>query len=120
MSDLEAAPTEAEPSMRLPLSNRAMASGSTIRWVDGGSRSSSAERRLNGLYYLAIAQHEASFSNICDQPDSAVGSTSMWHLRFADSERSQHVAGRAIPPEFVVLGREADRIHSLQVGFRLV
>jgi hypothetical protein len=61
--------------------------------------------------------YEGAFSNVGDQPEA-------WHrvadnvaaLRFPDPDGRRDAAGRVIPHDFVLLGRLADEINSLDEG----
>ncbi len=63
-----------------------------------------------------LGVYEEAFSQVGDQPEA-------WHrvgdrvaLRFPDPNGRCDAAGRVIPHDFVLLGRWADRINSLEEG----
>ncbi len=64
-----------------------------------------------------LGVYEDAFSNVGDQPEA-------WHrvadnvaaLRFPDPDGRRDAAGRVIPHDFVLLGRWADEINSLDEG----
>lgn len=67
-----------------------------------------------------LGVYEAIFSEIGDQPEA-------WHrvddevaLRFPDPDGRRDAAGRVIPHDFVLLGRWADGIRSLEDGRRRI
>ncbi len=68
-----------------------------------------------------LGVYEDAFSNVGDQPEA-------WHrvadkvaaLRFPDPDGRRDAAGRVIPHEFVLLGRWADAISSLEDGRQLI
>ncbi len=67
-----------------------------------------------------LGEYERTFSKIGDQPEDWGRVDDKVALRFLDPKKRQDAAGRVIPHEFVLLGRWADAISSLEDGRQLI
>ena len=71
--------------------------------------------RTGGLKH-PLGVYEALFSEIGDQPEAWCRVADKVALRFPDPDGRRDAAGRVIPHEFVLLGRWANGIDSLEDG----
>jgi hypothetical protein len=63
-----------------------------------------------------LGVYEDTFSEIGDQPEAWRRVADKVALRFPDPEGRRDAAGRVIPHDFVLLGRWADGINSIEDG----
>lgn len=71
---------------------------------------------LSGGLPDPFAEYERVFTDLKDEPTAWIRTGGRVGLRFPDPEGRRDAAGRVIPHEFVVRGRQAKRIYSLAVG----
>lgn len=63
-----------------------------------------------------LAVYEDTFSKVGDQPEACHRSGDRVALRFPDPDGRQDASGRIIPHDFVLFGRWADGVSSLEEG----